>query len=224
MVCALLSVHAVCGLEVVKTGYQQEETLFDGYSVSFEFHLETILGNAQAEETIKRLVYNNLDTGDYIAYKSSEFIERYAPDSGIAYTETITVNYLSDLFAIFQYVSTVYYADTWYSEDIWGYYIVDLQEQKILALNDLTQRLPEDALKELIVSQNDINYDDLSTKVWPPDCLSFEEDGVLFAWRSYSEVLVLPQRPELGVKIDYEFMKPYVTDKGKELMQNISGR
>jgi hypothetical protein len=223
MMIVFIFIHGICnGLEVAKTDYQREKTIIDGYTVSFEFHLEEILGNIKIAETVKKLVYNDLNTDDYIAYKSNEFIKNYANDSGSGYVENITVNYFSNSFAIFHYISTVYYSDTWYSEHIWGYHIIDLKEQKILELNELTLKIPEDELKKIILSQNDIvDYGVMNTEVWPPDSLSFEKDGVLFSWHSYSKILILPQRYEIYVKMDYEFIKPYLTDKGKELMQNI---
>jgi hypothetical protein len=222
IVLILLFIHIDCnGLEISKTDYQREEIFFDNYSVFFEFHLEKIVGNIEIEDIIKKLVYNNLDINKYIAYKSSEFLGRLN-DSESGYVENIYVNYIGDLFVILQYDSTIYYSDTWYSENKWGYYTIDLKEQKTLELNELMQRIPEDELRKIIFSQNDmVDYDGLNTEVWPPDSVSFEKDGVSFSWHSYSRILILPQRYEIYIKIDYEFITHYLTDKGKELMQDI---
>jgi hypothetical protein len=219
VVLIFLFIHNACnGLEVIKNNYHYEEIR----RVFFEFHLEEISGDAKIEEIIKKLVYNDLNIDDYMAYKTNEFMEIYANDLGSGYGENITVNYIGDLFVIFRYASTIYYADTWYSENKWGYYIIDLREQKTLELNELIQRIPEDELRKIIFSQNDmVDYDCLNTEVWPPDSVSFEKEGVSFSWHSYSRILILPQRYEIYIKIDYEFITHYLTNKGKELMQDI---
>jgi hypothetical protein len=220
-----LFVHNVCGgLEIIKTDYQHEEVISGDRCVMFEFHLETIQGSSETEAAVKNLIYQGLSIDDYIAHKINWFMghpENYEDDGENGYVEYITVHYAGDSFAIFQYDNAIYYANTWYTKDTWGFHIVDLAAQKILELHELMQRVPDDELQEIVLSQNDMFCEDLGAELWPPDTFSFEKDGVLFVWRSYSKILLIPQRYEIHGKLDYEYISPRLTDKGKELMRTI---
>ena len=138
------------GLEITNTEYQYEQ------NVSFDFHLENVTGTNKIYKTITKLVYENMDISDYIRYKSKKFVENHFNDLGVFYGENSKIVFLNDLFAVIRKTEVIHFADTWYRSITENYQIIDLENSKILSMEDLINKIPDEELKNFISASIDI--------------------------------------------------------------------
>jgi hypothetical protein len=186
------------GLKVRDYEYHYEKMVFDDYRFELEFHLDALEGDKKIEGLINNLVYNGKEPDAYVEFKEQAVLgvlkkEDSPPQSGEEgknirqgqYIERVEIKNYGGSFVILRRDNYLYYSGQAHGISLIEYYVLDLDEAKILSLNELSSALPEDILKSSIASKIDIDFN-YRDSLWPPDTISLEPEGLLLLWNVYS--------------------------------------
>ena len=212
---------------VLSADYQDELDFFENLKVGFDIHLENI---DNSEALIKKLIYDDKNFEEYTEYRKNDFIgnldeELYTVihDSGSLYYNDLNVRfnimYHCNLYAVIKHYEYFYTGGA--HGNYWTrYYIIDLTEERILALEDLTDQIPDGILKQLIAEAYNITRF-LSDDFWPPDSIYIAGGGVNIIWNTYS---ITPYSDGLiDIEIPDLIIQQYLTDKGKHIKTLTGG-
>ena len=94
------------------------------------------------------------------------------------------------------------------------YFIVDLTDEKILGIDDLIYPISDKLLREIIKEEYEIDYY-LRENIWPPDTISFQKDGIILLWNTYSITPYATGLIEINIKNN--IIESYLTEKGVKL-------
>jgi hypothetical protein len=221
--------------EIVQMDYKNEEVFFERHKVSVDIHLENI-GNSEKANTVRKLVYENMDFDDYAKHREEEFVldnsdngdfrgreymDRdeepdyvYSYELGLNYS----VRYHSDSFAIIKHTGWEYRAGAAHGQHWENCFIIDLAEERILGIDDLFCQIPNGTLREIIEAQNEI-YGFLTDDFWPPDSVGFEDGQIGLLWNTYS---ITPYvNGTIHISPNHDVLQQYLTDTGKRLYGDI---
>jgi hypothetical protein len=219
-------------IQVIPYNHRLNKIVFDNYRFSFEFHLSQLGGDGAAQRAVKKLVYGDNDLEAYAAYKENLLAEKadkndfpsilengkeYVYES--EYSETIEIVHFDDSFVILRQDEYSYYSGQAHGASQTKYYILDVQEEQILDIGEITNPLPEDLLKANIKSKHDIDFD-FREKVWPPDTVSFGNEGLLLLWNVYS----IAPYSEGAIEISLPYSSgvgAYLTKKGISIKESL---
>jgi hypothetical protein len=219
------------GLKVRDYNYVYEKIVFDNYRFKFEFHLSGLRGDKNIEGIIKRLIYNDKALDAYVLYKENTVLEslksEYLPlqleEDGEniyqgEYIENINIKDYDDSFVILRRDEYVYYSGQAHGNSQVRYYILDLEEERILSLDDLSSAIPEDILKTNIKSKFNIDFN-YRESLWPPDTISFDRESLVLFWDVYS---IAPYSTgAIEITIPYNLIDGYLTEKGRLIRDQI---
>ena len=134
--------------------------------------------------------------------------------------ESYNIIYYNDEFILIKHTKYFYYTMAAHGNYWEEYFVIDINEEKILNMYDLVTQIPEDLLKENIELNYDIDYF-LRENMWPPDTINFQKDGIELLWNTYS---ITPYVVGvIDIKIEYEIGESFLTKKGKmikDMMEN----
>jgi hypothetical protein len=219
------------GLKARKYDYAYEKMVFDDYRFKFEFHLGALEGNKKIEALIKNLIYNGKDPASYIAGREKSVLEgiekeHRPPQSGEGgtihegeYIENVAIKNYGDSFVILSRDDYVYYSGQAHGYSETQYYVVDVNEARILSLDELSSALPEEILKTGIASEHDIDFN-FRESVWPPDTISLEREGLLLFWNVYS-IASYSDGP-IKITVPYSLADNYLTEKAKLIRNELT--
>ncbi|GMO21623.1 MAG: hypothetical protein Ta2B_00460 [Termitinemataceae bacterium] len=225
--------YSCFSLEIYNFDEAYEKIYFENYRVEFEFHLSNIKYSNKIETLITKLIYNDKNFEEYMAYKENEFIgdinEQDFPtinDDGAKYCyhsnyiETYEITNINSYFLTIKYTNYYYITGSAHGYFQTKYCIIDLLEGKILNINDLINVIPESELLKLIEQKYkdfNINYDSFSNNLWPPDTINFEINGIILFWNIYS---IAPYSfGPIEINIPYGIINSYLTQKGELLRE-----
>ncbi|MDR1838578.1 MAG: RsiV family protein [Treponema sp.] len=233
----LAVIFAGCGQtpEIISKDYKNDNFLFGTHHFSFDIHLENIRNFNKASNLIGSLIYQNKNFDEYIAHIENEFTgkagsEDYPPminEDGTEYfydSEVIMsykIEYYNNSFVIVLYESYIYHSNGAHGNTKIRYFIIDIKEEKILGLYEISNQIPEDILSRIIKEKYDINYY-LREEIWPPDTININNDNVELIWNTYS---ITPYSDGIiHIEIPKETAKPYLTEKGRALTTSITDK
>jgi hypothetical protein len=220
------------GLKVREYEYAYQKMVFDDYRFKFEFHVTSLEGDKRIEGIIKDLIYNGRSPDAYAEYKEKTVLEDLAkegrpPQAGGngenlregEYIESVGIKNYGDFFAILRRDEYTYYSGQAHGNPQTQYYVVDLDEARILSPGELSSAIPEDAVKESIASKFNIDFN-YREFVWPPDTISLEREGLLLFWNVYS-IAPYSEGP-IEITIPYSRANSYLTEKAKLIRDRLT--
>jgi hypothetical protein len=98
------------------------------------------------------------------------------------------------------------------------YYVLDMNEGRILNLEEMLTILPEDLLKAAITPRHAIDFD-FRDSVWPPDSICFDQTGVILFWNVYS-IAPYAEGP-IEITLPYDKVNNYLTKKGVSIKESF---
>jgi hypothetical protein len=220
------------GLKVRDYGYNYEKIVFDDYRFKLEFHLGALEGDKKIEGLIKTLVYNGKEPDAYVGFKEQAVLgvltkEDSPPQPGEEgknirqgqYIERVEIKNYGGAFVILRRENYLYYSGQAHGISLIEYYVLDLDEAKILSLNELSSPIPEDILKSSIASKFDIDFN-YRKSVWPPDTISLEPEGLLLLWNVYS---IAPySKGPVEITVPYSLTDGYLTEKARLIRDKLT--
>jgi hypothetical protein len=220
------------GLKVRDYNYTYEKMVADNYRFKFEFHLNGLRGDEKIEGILKKLIYNDKALDDYVVYKENTVLENLKSVSlplqleeggenirQGEYIENINIKNYDDSFVILRRDEYVYYSGQAHGNSQARYYILDLEEERILSLDDLSSVIPEDILRTSITSKFNIDFN-YRESLWPPDTISFDREGLVLFWDVYS---IAPySEGAIEISIPYNLIGACLTEKGRLIRDRIA--
>jgi len=219
--------------KIVQKEYSNEKMLFTNYRITFEIHLENIGISGKIYNLVNNLIYDNKNFNEYIKYTEDNFIrlideENYLPmtdEEGTEYlyqaylNEKYSIVFYNDTHIIIKYDSYSYYAGAAHGNSLVEYFIIDLNEKRILDIDDLFISVPQTVIKGMLESNYAIeNY--LRENIWPPDTVNFRAESVELIWNTYT---ITPYVfGTIDVEVPYNVIEHYLTYKGKALKKGLS--
>jgi hypothetical protein len=219
------------GLKTREYDYAYEKMVFDDYRFKFEFHLGALEGDKKIEALIKNLIYNGKDPDAYAADKEKSVLEsietenpppQLEEDGNIhegEYIESTVIKNYGDSFVILRRDDYAYYSRQAHGYYQTQYYIVDVDEARILPLNELISAVPEDILKSGIASKHKLDFN-FRESLWPPDTVSLEREGLLLFWNVYS-IAPYSEGP-IEITVPYSLANGYLTEKAKLIRDKLT--
>ena len=209
--------------KIIQKEYKYEKTALGNHLFIFDIHLENIGNSGKIYNLVNKLIYDNRNFDEYAEYRERNFIgdsgdagypsgTEYDYQSGL--TEKYSIVFNSGTHIIFQYNSYVYTSVAAHGNSFVKYFIIDLNEQRILEIADLIYPIPDDLLKTIIESSyNDIHY--LRENIWPPDTINFSNGNIELMWNTYT---ITPYAVgTILIEIQDKTIEQYLTEKGKML-------
>jgi hypothetical protein len=222
------------GLKVREYDYGYEKTVFDHYRFEFEFHLGVLEGDKKIEGIIKNLIYDGNGPEAYVTYKEKAVLEDLGKDNipplfeeegghinRGEYIEIVEIKNHGDSFVILCREEYLYYSGQAHGIPRIQYYVVDLNEAKIVPLNGLALAIPDEILQAHIASQFNIDLYDRES-IWPPDSISLEKDGALLCWNVYS-IAPYSEGP-IEITIPYGIANAYLTEKARSIRDALTAK
>ncbi|MDR2602133.1 MAG: RsiV family protein [Spirochaetaceae bacterium] len=221
--CASSSIYA---LNVKSTKKEYEKKYFGNAIFSFSFKMDELKGGKKAENIVKKLIYHNKSASDYIKYKEKLFLGGVKPEDfpkelnkdgspmeyRSSYIEEIKAVCFNKDFVIFEYKDYFYISRAAHGMYQIKYYIIDLNESRILRIDDLIENIPEDAVKKALLSKYDNLTFSFRKTALPPDAVSFTKDGFLMLWNVYS-IAPYSYGP-IEIVLPYDSVDFYLTNLG----------
>jgi hypothetical protein len=218
--------------EIIHKNFEYEKIVLDNYRFTFEIHLENFKYPIKVSELIKKLIYQNNTFDEYISFIENKFIENISKenfptiinDDETEYiyrsylNETYNVEYYNDLFVIIKYFAYIYYSGMVHGNYMFKYFVIDLNNKRILEINDLIYQVPDELLKEIIQNKYKIDYY-LRENIWPPDTISFKKDSIVLMWNIYTITPYVNGPIELNIQD--KIIESYFTEKGITLKNSM---
>jgi hypothetical protein len=211
------------GLKIREYDYGYEKMVFDNYHFEFEFHLSALEGDKKIEGIIKNLIYDGNSPKAYVPYKERAVLEGLGKDNSPPlfeeeggyinqgeYIERVEIKNYGDSFVTLRREEYVYYSGQAHGIPRIQYYVVDLNEEKIVPLNGLALAIPDEILQAHIAPKFNIYLYDRES-IWPPDSISLEKEGALLCWNVYS-IAPYSEGP-IEITIPYGIASAYLTEK-----------
>jgi len=214
---------------IIEKDYQYTKTFYGTLDIEFYVHLENIAGSEKSADLIEELIYRNKSFDDYIAYLEagfpgvSEAYPSYLNDDGTQYVyhsslmEHYGIEYHDEDFILLNF-NNYYYTGGAHGNYEIRYYIIDIAGEKLLKISDLIAQIPEPVLLQILSA----NYDTDSffqREIWPPDTLTFKNEGVELLWNVYT---ITPYAMGfVSTVIPYSTADTYLTEKGKQIKNRI---
>jgi len=219
--------------EIIHKDYEYEKMVFENHRFTFAIHLGNIKNSKKVSELIKKFIYQNNNFDEYILFMEKKFIgdikkENFPAmidDDGTEYfyhsdlVESYNIEYYNDLFIIIKYHWYVYYSGAAHGNYWFQYFIVDLNDEKILGIDDLIYQIPDEIINEIIREKYEI-YGYLRENIWPPDTINFQNDSIVLMWNTYT---ITPYAIGLiEIKIKDKIIESYLTEKGVKLKKSMN--
>ena len=180
---------------------------------------------------IERLIYRGMSFDEYREHIEHEFIGRlaegnYPPvknDDGTDYLYKSTVyisyavEYYNDVFVTVKYDDYYYYAAAVHGKPWTEYFLADIGNETLLSISDVLNPIPENILKDKIISSGQKVYS--FTDNWPPDTVALRKDSVFLLWNVYT----ISSYAEGAIRIEIEdaVSDAYLTEKGKRFKRSM---
>ncbi|MCL2809897.1 MAG: RsiV family protein [Treponema sp.] len=219
--------------EIIQKHYQYNKVFADNHHVEFDIYLENIGNSRKISNLIKKLIYDNKSFDKYILEIEKRFLQYYE-DSSLPrmknpdgteyfYSSYLNENYIiifnDDSFVIMEYSDYYYYTGTAHGHFLTNYYIIDIENEKILELNEIINPIPDFVLKEIIKNQYGIE-DFLRDNIWPPDSINIDQTGIELLWNIYS---ITPYVfGSVHIEIPRENAASFLTEKGMEITKAVT--
>jgi hypothetical protein len=219
------------GLKIREYEYNYEKMVFDDYRFKLKFNLGALEGDKKIEGIIKALVYNGREPEAYVAFKEKAVLEVLGEEDsppgfgegGIInqgeYIETVEVKSYGDSFVILRRDNYLYYSGQAHGISLTEYFVLDLDEAKILPPGGLVSAVPEDILKNSISLKHEIDFT-YRESLWPPDTVSLEREGLLLLWNVYS-IAPYSEGP-IEITLPYSLVNGYLTEKAKLIRDKLT--
>jgi len=185
--------------DIISKHYQNEMKLHGTFTAEFDIRLENVGYSKKKAKLVERLIYQGKNFDEYLAFTEENFIKTinvndFLPIIGEDGNEYYNQSYFNESYNILHYNDSYiimeynkYYV---FSSDahanIWTeYFIIDIAQERLLGINDITTPLPDDFLDEMI--KEDYNVDQfLRDNIWPPDTINISHDSVELVWNVYT--------------------------------------
>lgn len=220
--------------EITNKDYKYEKIAFERHCFTFNFHLENIGASGKLHNLVNKLIYDNRNFDEYAKHMEESFIGNideadYPPvvnEDGTEYVyqsdliEEYSVVFNNSAYIIIYYNSYAYYSGNAHGRSLAKYFIIDVNEKRILNVDDLISPIPDDLLKEIIEAYYNIT-DFLRENIWPADTVNFSSGNIELMWNTYT---ITPHAAGIiSIEIQGEKIEQYLTDKGKTLIKITSG-
>jgi len=203
-------------LEIDRKVYEYEKDKWN-----FTFQLENIGNASRISYIVKNLVYNGLGFDEYVSSIEKDIFE--------AMDEYELANprdsYLSEKYTI-KYVGRKYIVVSFFHEEHDGYaphpnywynyFIIDLAEERVLAIDEILDPIPDDILLGFIYKQYEEEVDIYKDTLWPPNLISLDGENTALIWNTYS---LLPHAYGPVMVSDYQTITQYLTPLGKQIIK-----
>jgi hypothetical protein len=218
------------GLRVREYRYAYEKMVFDDYLFEFEFTLSALEGDKEIEAAIKNLIYNGKEPDAYVEHKANLVLGELKKEGSLLrlaegeninrgeYAETVRIKSYGDSFVILRRDTYLYYSGQAHGISLTEYFVLDLDEGRILSPGDLVSAVPEDILKSNIASKFNIDFN-YRQSIWPPDTISLEREGLLLFWNVYS---IAPYSGgPIEITLPYSIVNGYLTAKARLIRDKL---
>ena len=221
--------------QIVQKDYTSEKMVLGTYQFTFDIHLENIGNSGKIYNLINDLIYDHNSFDEYIAYRENNFIgdtneADYPPmideDGSESFynselIEKYSIIFHNDAYVLFEYQVYEYNSGAAHGNSVTRYFIIDVTEERLLAIDDLINPIPDDLLSGIIESNYGVSYY-LRENVWPPDTVNFYNEHIELLWDTYA---LLPYSYGIiQIAVQDEIIEPYLTDKGKTLRKTTAGK
>jgi hypothetical protein len=219
--------------EIIHKDYNYKEIIFGIHQLELDVSLENIKYSDKTSNLISTLIYDNKSIDKYAEYlKNSDlahareglFAQGFNDDGTEYFSESYSskkylIDYYSDFIIIIKYDYYFYSAGLAHGSYTTIYYVIDLNEEKILTINDLINKIPDDLLKQIIESNYNISGEYLRKNIFPPDTINFSNDNIELIWNIYQ---ITPYvNGIINIEIKDEIIQKYLTEKGKMIKMLI---
>jgi len=219
---------------IIQKDYKYDKMILENYRFTIEIHLENLKDSIKKySDVIRKLIYQNNTFDEYLLFVEDEFIGDVSGedfpaimnDDGTEYIyessieESYNIEYYNDLFVIMKYSVSFYYAGAAHGNYMVNYFIIDLTDEKILDVDDLIRRIPDEITDKIIREKYEI-YDYLRENIWPPDTISFQKDSVILMWNPYTITAYAVGIIEIEIKD--KIIESYFTEKGLKLRKSMN--
>lgn len=240
VILSVLALFLSCGttrtgsgdLKVREYDYAYEEMAFEDYRFKFEFHLAVLEGDKKIEGIIKNLVYNGKSPEAYVEDKGKTLLEGIRKEDPPPlpgeedetvregeYIEKVEIKNYGGSFAILRQDDYLYYSGQAHGISLIEYYVLDLDEERILFPRDLVSAIPEDIIKSAIAPKFNIDFN-YRESLWPPDTVSLERDGLALLWNVYS-IAPYSEGP-IEITLPYSLAEGYLTEKARLIRDKLT--
>jgi len=210
-------------LEITRKDYEYQKPGAD-----FKFHLENAGNSDKIHNLINKLMYRGMDFDEYVKYSENDFIKGNSDGDGKVGTEwgnysmdqSYSIICNSDAQIIFE-LNESYYLGGAHGSYSTAYTVIDLIDEKILAIGDFIRPVPDDLLDRLIKSDN-THLADMDSyfrdNLWPPDGINFCGENIKFLWNQYT--IASYADGQIWIELQDSVSSRYLTDKGKAFRKN----
>jgi hypothetical protein len=228
--------------------WRTHKILFDRYypetgtRITGKFELDEVTSSPHEHDLAQDLVYDGKSIEDYVKALSYYYDDNIGKDyiditpeneKDLPYIfsfDLVDIDLTISLWGTAGNYLTMIREGSWYTGGAHGYrddayYIIDIQQEKLLGIEDVMQQSPEveeqmayileTALQEKYGRDFDIYHS--NGALYFPEYFKFDYDGITFMWPQYT---IAASLGPIDVTLPYSKVEKYLTTKGVDMLDS----